>query len=191
MVNLVIVHDKNNAEVAQQLHALISAMENCQSRVMDEDHWKDNRSIVSSEQYVLYMGNVPDGNAIQPIIKWKYEYKNMKYGWIGKKGVFCVEKRNYTKEDVAEIKSMLEEQQRLLTTKSKNLPASIAMYAVVQVAFGLIGVGITAATSTLVNNIKETKDFLIAEREYLLTRLIAEEDFYDFLGLKGDEQDAY
>ena len=45
--------------------------------------------------------------------------------------------------------------------EGKNLPVSIAKYAVAQVAFGLIWVGITAETSYLINNHKDAKDLSV------------------------------
>ena len=188
MVNLIIVHDKKTSEIAQQLNAMISTIPNCQSRVMDEEHWKDNRFIVSSEQHVLYMGNIPDGNAIRPIMVWKYDYKNMKYGWIGTKGILSVDASNFKSEDAAEIKRLLEDQNTKIKDK-KNLSLSIAKYAAVQVAFGLIGVGITAVTSYLINNHKDVKELITAEYEYLLTRFVTENDLIEFLGLIEDGQE--
>lgn len=190
MVNLIIVHDKKSSDFAQQLNALISTIPECQSRVLDEDHWKDNRSIVSSEQHVLYMGNISDGNAIRPIMRWKYEKKNMKYGWIGTKCILSVDSCSFKAEDAAEIKKMLEEQNKTIEERRKNLPVSIAKYAVAQVAFGLIGVGITAVTSYLINNHKDAKDLMTAQYEYLLTRFITENDLVEFLGINDEVQNV-
>lgn len=120
MVNLIIVHDKKSSDIAQQLNALISTIPECQSRVLDEDHWKDNRSVVSSEQHVLYMGNISNGNAIRPIMRCKYEKKNIKYGWIGTKGILSVDSCSFKTEDAAEIKNMLEEQNKTIEERRKK-----------------------------------------------------------------------
>jgi len=109
-MNLIIVHDEFTREIAQQLNAIISTMSECESLVLTEKDWNDNKVKISSENYVLFIGNVADGLALKSIIQWKYEKFNMKYGWIGKKALMIVEKYTFKKEEIEELKTLFESQ---------------------------------------------------------------------------------
>lgn len=183
-MDLTIVHDATTSAIAQQLNAIISTIPECESRILTEKNWNDNKATISSENYVLFIGNVPDGVALKPIIKWKYENINMKYGWIGKKALMIVEKHTFKKEELEELKKKLEKEKLNIINTGTN----VGILAGAAVLLGLIGIGISAVTLAVINN-KNADKIYQAEYGYMINLLCGTRriDFNNFLGIEFNE----
>lgn len=106
-MDLLIVHDEFTADIAQQMNAIIGTMPDCQARIFSEKEWNDNKAQISSDQYVMFLGNVADGLALKDVINWKFQKINMKYGWIGKRALLLVEEHDFKDFEIEELKSLL------------------------------------------------------------------------------------
>lgn len=180
-MNLVIVNDKFTSDIAQQLNAIISTIPECQSRVLSENDWNANKMQISSEEFVLFLGNVEDGIALKPIINWKYEKINMKYGWIGKKALMIVDKHTFKKEEIEELKTMFENQK----INNIGVGANVGIFAGAAVLLGLIGVGLSAITMSIINK-KNAEKIYKAEYGYMVNLLCntRKVDFDTFIGIE-------
>lgn len=185
-MNLVIVHDDFTSEIAQQLNALISTIPECKSRVLDENTWNANKMQISSEEYVLFIGNVADGLALKDIMQWKFKKINMKYGWIGKKALLLVEKHSFTKDELEQLKDMFEKQE---LNGNVGAGASVGSVAVAGVLLGLIGVGIAAIAIKVINK-KNADKIYKAEYSYMINLLCNAKrvDFNAFTGIEASSE---
>lgn len=183
-MDLTIVHDSKTSAIAQQLNAIISTIPECESRVLTEKDWNGTKATISSENYVLFIGNVADGIALKSIIKWKYENINMKYGWIGKKALMIVEKHTFKKEELEELKKKFETEQLNIIDTGTN----VGILAGSAILLGLIGIGISTVTLTVINN-KNADKIYQAEYGYMINLLCGtrREDFNDFIGIEFNE----
>lgn len=182
-MDLTIVHDGTTSEIAQQLNALMSTIPECESRVFSEKDWNDNKANISSENYVLFIGNVADGLALKSIIQWKYEKLNMKYGWIGKKALMIVEKHTFKSNEIKELKEMFENQK----VDNINVGANVGILAGSAVLLGLIGVGISAVTLAIINK-KNADKIYKAEYGYMINLICGNRriDFNNFIGIENN-----
>lgn len=211
-MDLTIVHDATTSAIAQQVNAIISTISECESRIFTEKNWNDNKAMISSENYVLFIGNVPDGVALKPIIKWKYENINMKYGWIGKKALMIVEKHIFEKEEFEELKEVFENKKlNKINTRTKMTILGVLASFIgfcgggiasntfkndesekisnwLVLAGGLVGI---ASSSIALWFIKKNTDKIYqAEYEYMINLLFGKRimDFYDFIGKNKDNE---
>lgn len=186
-MDLVIVHDKSTDDIAQQLNAMISTIPECQSRVLTENDWNANKMQISSEEFVLFIGNVADGLALKPMIQWKYEKINMKYGWIGKKALMLVEKHTFKKEEVEELKTMFENQK----VNNIGVGANVGIFAGAAILLGLIGVGISAIALSIINK-KNAEKIYKAEYGYMINLLcgVRRIDFNRFIGVEDNSSEG-
>lgn len=103
MKKLIIVCEENLKTYADFLSQLMSLKDDkgdkvigikdgsAAAQVWTEKEYTDNASQISSEQYILFMGNskiFKDKRKFMPI---KYSEYGMKYGWLGKQGAIFVE----------------------------------------------------------------------------------------------------
>ncbi len=183
-MDLVIVHDKFTEDIAQQLNAIMSTIPECQSRVLTENDWDANKMQISSEEYVLFLGNVKDGLALKPIIQWKYEKLNMKYGWIGKKALLLVEKHTFEKGELETLKSMFENQDVKYMNKWIVRGVTIAS----SVLISPIGLVASAVLATI--NIKNATKIYKAEYGYMINQLCYTKrtDFNEYIGIDNNSE---
>ena len=181
-IDLIIVHDKFTTDVAQQLNAIMSTIPECQSRILSEKDWNNIKSQISSEEYVLFLGHVKDGLALQTIVKWQYEKLNMKYGWIGKKGLMLVEKQTFKKEDIEELKIMFEKDE--VSYMNAWIIRGITIASTVLIS--PIGFAATAVLATI--NKKNSDKIYKAEYGYMINLLCntRKEDFDHFIGYETE-----
>ena len=186
-MDLVIVHDKSTDDIAQQLNAIISTIPECQSRVLTENDWNANKMQISSEEFVLFIGNVADGLALKPIIQWKYEKINMKYGWIGKKALMLVEKHTFKKEEVEELKTMFNDPK----VKTMNSALIHAITIASALLISPIGLAASAAVLTAVNK-KNAEKIYKAEYGYMINLLcgVRRIDFNRFIGVEDNSSEG-
>lgn len=111
------------------------------AQVWTEKDYNNNSAQMSSNQYVLFVGN-------SKLIKEKSSHMNtefneygMKYGWLGKQAVLCVEKVVPLKQydEFIEFALAYQENIKALVTKEKNagkaaLPVALAAGALAWVA---------------------------------------------------------
>ena len=192
-MNLTIVHDSKTSAIARQLNAIISTIPECESRVLTEKDWNGTKATISSENHVLFIGNVVDGIALKPIIKWKYENINMKYGWIGKQALMIVEKHTFKKEELEELKKELEKEQLKLNsinigTNMGILSGSAFFLALIGLGISSISLGISGVTWVVINN-KNADKIYQAEYGYMINLLCGTKriDFNNFLGIEFNE----
>ena len=178
-IDLIIVHDKFTTDIAQQLNAIMSTIPECESCVLSENNWNGIKTQISSEEYVLFIGNVKDGLALQPLIQWKFEKLNMKYGWFGKKALMLVEKHIFKKEEIEELKNIFEEQK----LNNVGVGANIGIFAGAAFLLGLIGIGISTVTMTIINK-KNADKIYKCEYGYMINLLCNTQrvDFDNFIG---------
>lgn len=181
-IDLIIVHDKFTADVAQQLNAIMSTIPECQSKVLSENDWNDIKAQITSEEYVLFLGHVKDGLALQSIIEWQFEKLNMKYGWLGKKGLMLVDKQTFKKEDIAELKILFEKEK--ISYMNAWIIRVISIFAAVLIS--PIGLAATAVLATL--NKKNSDKIYKAEYVYMMNVLCntRKEDFDRFIGYETE-----
>jgi hypothetical protein len=181
-IELIIVHDKFTTDVAQQLNAIMSIIPECQSRILSEKDWDNIKSQISSEEYVLFLGHVKDGLALQSIIKWQFEKLNMKYGWIGKKGLMLVEKQTFKKEDIEELKILFEKEK--ISYMNAWIIRVITIFSAVLIS--PLGFAATAVLATL--NKKNADKIYKAEYVYMMNVLCntRKEDFDRFIGYETE-----
>ena len=196
-MDLTIVHDSKTSAIAHQLHAIISTIPECRSRVFTEKNWNDNKATISSENHVLFIGNIADGIALKPIIKWKYENINMKYGWIGKQALMIVEKHTFRKEELEELKKKFEKEQLNSTNIDTNIginmgisAGSAFLFSLISSGIGLITLGISGVALAVINN-KGADKIYQAEYGYMINLLCGtrREDFNDFIGKGTSDED--
>lgn len=183
-MELTIVHDEKTCEITQQINAIISSIPEYDSCVFTENDWKDNKAKISSENYVLFIGNVKDGIALKPIMKWQYEKINMKYGWIGKQGLLLVEKHKFTSDEIKELKNMFHEQK----IHKLNAGATAGIMTGAAILLGLIGIAITSTVLAIINK-KEADKIYLAEYGYMINLLFDSKriDFDKFMGIEDKE----
>jgi hypothetical protein len=181
-IDLMIVHDKFTTDIAQQLNAIMSTIPECQSRILSEKDWENIKNQISSEEYVLFLGHVKDGLALQSIVNWQFEKLNMKYGWIGKKGLILVEKQTFNKEDIEELKNMFEKEK--VSYMNAWIIRGITIASTVLIS--PIGFAATAVLASI--NKKNSDKIYKAEYGYMINLLcnIRKDDFDTFIGYETE-----
>lgn len=93
-MDIIIVHDRKKItkQIADIFKAMISEFDDINSVVWDEKQYIDTNPDVSSEQYLIFIGNIKTANNLMsaPTFHIAWEKINMKYGWIGRQSVLFV-----------------------------------------------------------------------------------------------------
>lgn len=109
--DIIICHDKNkrNRKLADQLLALFSKDTSYSSAVWSEQVYVDNKVHISSQQWVIFIGNISEAENIKDMPNFcKFKKLNMKYGWIGTRAVIQVdEKFQFSSDDIKELREIL------------------------------------------------------------------------------------
>ena len=109
--DIIICHDKNkrNRKLADQLLALFSKDTSYSSAVWSEQVYADNKVHISSQQWVIFIGNISEAENIKDMPNFcKFKKLNMKYGWIGTRAVIQVdEKFQFSSDDIKELREIL------------------------------------------------------------------------------------
>jgi len=181
-MDLLIVHDEFTADIAQQMNAIISTIPDCQARIFSEKEWNDNKAQISSDQHVLFLGNVADGLALRERIQWKFQKLNMQYGWIGKRALVLVDEHTFNKEEITELKNLFEQKKIQYATSGVKVGIMVGAFTIL----GLIGVGIGAITMAIINK-KSASKIYKAEYSYLLDTLLGNQQitFNKFMGIEA------
>lgn len=102
MKKLVIVCDDKHRKYGDFLAQLVSLDDDTEDRVVgtkdgsvaavvwSEKHYQDNASTVSSDQYILFIGNGKLAKDKRSHMEVKFEHFGMRYGWLGKQGNLSV-----------------------------------------------------------------------------------------------------
>ena len=103
------------------------------AQVWTEKDYNNNAAQMSSNQYVLFVGNSKLIKEKSSHMKAEFSEYGMKYGWLGKQAVLCVEKVVPLKQYDVFLEFALKYQENItaLVTKEKNagkaaLPAALA-----------------------------------------------------------------
>ena len=103
------------------------------AQVWTEKDYNNNSAQMSSNQYVLFVGNSKLIKEKSSHMKAEFNEYGMKYGWLGKQAVLCVEKVVPLKQYDEFLEFALKYQENItaLVTKEKNagkaaLPVSLA-----------------------------------------------------------------
>ena len=89
---IIIIHDNETAIYANYLRQLISC-DGCFSAIVwTEKEYADNRPTVSSDEYLLFIGNHKAAKAERSTMEIKYSGYGGQYSWLGKRGCLSVTK---------------------------------------------------------------------------------------------------
>ena len=70
-----------------------------QAAIWEEKYYLHNEHTLSSDEKVVFIGNMKIVKSILPNIEEKYNKYGMKYGWLGNRSVIYVDKRFLTEDD--------------------------------------------------------------------------------------------
>jgi hypothetical protein len=108
-----IVVDKNakvETEIATKLRNILNATGKCNSVLWGLKEYRDNEPILHSKQKVIFLGiNEISRRNESSISQWKFQWNNLRYGWIGNIAVITMtEHKNYSDDEFKIFKSMCE-----------------------------------------------------------------------------------
>ena len=135
MKKLIIVCDEKEKKYGDFLAQLVSLEDDREDKtigtkdgevavqVWSENHYNNNSATISSNQYILFMGNSKLAKEKRSYMAVKFDKFGMKYGWLGKQASLCVEEtvdlENY-EEFFLYASSKQERVERLI--QQKDLP---------------------------------------------------------------------
>lgn len=212
-MRFIIVYDKKKEteKFADWLKAEVSKNDNVETAKWSEKQYQDNEPTLSSNEYIVFMGNTKVGKNISqsPSFEIKYNQINMKYGWLGKQAVLFIDsKYKYDEDKVNQFinlynKAFENEIKETKTTDStkkgiakiadkvdktiKNVPVAGKVAAVV-VGVPLFGTVAAVASGTylvgdaLKNHFDQTK--LNADAKKLLLQEFIKNGLKEFLKIK-------
>lgn len=103
MKKLIIVCDDSTEKYANYLRQLISSIDDKDGEIVgvkdgevdalvwNEKQYKSNALQLSSIQHILFIGNNETTKLESSNVKYVFDKYGMKYGWLGKRGVACVD----------------------------------------------------------------------------------------------------
>lgn len=153
MKKIIIVCDEKRREFADYLAQLVSLSDDTEdttvgvkdgsvaAQVWLEKHYESNSATISSDQYILFVGNSKLVKEKSSHMKSVFEEHGIKYGWLGKQAFLSVEKAvDFDKYDkFIEFAQTYESNLQKLVEKKEKSKAAVAGVAGAGVAGAAIG----------------------------------------------------
>lgn len=111
--SIIIVSDgkKEMKKLAHHLYNIIGSVSDCDAAIWDEKHYKDNEPTLPASQMVIFVGETNTSKMLIDSINWKYDELNMRIGWIGRRAVVYVQRKNLSILEYDEFKAKFLEQE--------------------------------------------------------------------------------
>lgn len=188
--NIIIVTSSNN-EIKKNGHYLFSVIGELgigKVVIWDEKHYTSNEPTLTNNNIIIFIGETKTSKLMIDSITWKYDELNMKYGWMGKRAVIYVGKKELSYEEHTKLKEIFGEQQKKIEDGSFFAQMKYLNYRItkvnkiVKIVSLLIPQLRVIVIYSLIKGKIDNDEIIKKQYKYLTNKFIAE-SLEDFIGV--------
>lgn len=180
--------DRKTKVAAERMSNIISEFVREESGIScchwDEKIYLQNKSTLSSKQYVIQLGLTKDSSILTESIIPTYDEHNMKFGWIGRKAVIWIDYKELSKVELDKVEDLIRKQNNeikkgnFFSNLNKGIIRSGTLSKIITTYF-LLPLGLYA----IIAGEKDKKNIQSKQFRYLVN-LFLKKHLNEFLGIK-------
>lgn len=184
---LIIVHTKETQKYADYLGQLISSIKDTPvvTVVWTEKQYADNKPQISSQQYIVFIGDSKEMQKSCGNLNVMYDNYGMKFAWLGKTARLFTDPRAVTKENSDKFNQFIEASKAALKDKvALTFGAGVAAVVVgLPIIISLFNPMMIVLGPLLLRKITEENKIRESQYQTLIPNFFAE-GLADFMGLE-------
>ena len=103
---------KEMRKLAHRLFNVVGSLDGFDAAIWEEKHFKGNEATLPASQPVIFVGETDVSKLMLDSIDWQFDEFNMRIGWLGKRAVIHVARKDLSLEEYDVFKGNFQDQEK-------------------------------------------------------------------------------